>query len=80
MNPNEQRVHTNLSLAYMRSGDKETAEHHGLRPSCPDGAAIWRHRGAMQKMIPENGRAEAGEYQAAHQISRSTLEEKEGLT
>jgi len=31
MNPNEQRVHTNLSLAYMRSGDKETAEHHGLQ-------------------------------------------------
>ena len=31
MNANEQRVHTNLSLAYMRSGDKETAEHHGLQ-------------------------------------------------
>ena len=31
MNVNEQRVHTNLSLAYMRSGDKETAEHHGLQ-------------------------------------------------
>ena len=31
MNPNEQRVHTNLSLAYMRAGDKETAEHHGLQ-------------------------------------------------
>ena len=28
---NEQRVHTNLSLAYMKSGNKETAEHHGLQ-------------------------------------------------
>ena len=31
INTNEQRVHTNLSLAYMKSGDKETAEHHGLQ-------------------------------------------------
>ena len=38
MNPNEQRVHTNLSLAYMRSGDKETAEHHGLQAKL----AGWR--------------------------------------
>jgi nitrite reductase/ring-hydroxylating ferredoxin subunit len=31
MRPNEQLVHTNLSLFYMRSGDKKTAEHHGLQ-------------------------------------------------
>lgn len=31
INTNEQRVHTNLSLAYMKSGNKETAEHHGLQ-------------------------------------------------
>ena len=31
INANEQRVHTNLSLAYMKSGNKETAEHHGLQ-------------------------------------------------
>jgi len=31
LKPNEQLVHTNLSLFYMRSGDKETAEHHGLQ-------------------------------------------------
>jgi hypothetical protein len=29
--PNEQLVHTNLSLFYMKSGDKKTAEHHGLQ-------------------------------------------------
>src|ERR1043165_4175180 len=29
--PNEQLVHTNLSLFYMKAGDKKTAEHHGLQ-------------------------------------------------
>ena len=38
MNADEQRVHTNLSLAYMRSGDKERAEHHGLQAKL----AGWR--------------------------------------
>lgn len=31
LRPNNQLVHTNLSLFYMRSGDKTTAEHHGLQ-------------------------------------------------
>jgi tetratricopeptide (TPR) repeat protein len=31
MRPNEQLVHTNLSLFYMKSGDKTRAEHHGLQ-------------------------------------------------
>ena len=31
MRPNEQLVHTNLSLFYMKSGDKQTAEKHGLQ-------------------------------------------------
>ncbi len=31
LNPKEQLVHTNLSLFYMKSGDKKTAEHHGLQ-------------------------------------------------
>ena len=31
LKPTEQLVHTNLSLFYMRSGDKEKAEHHGLQ-------------------------------------------------
>lgn len=31
LRPNEQLVHTNLSLFYMKSGDKATAEHHGLK-------------------------------------------------
>jgi Flp pilus assembly protein TadD len=31
LRPNEQLVHTNLSLFYMKTGDKKTAEHHGLQ-------------------------------------------------
>ena len=31
LNPREQLVHTNLSLFYMKAGDKKTAEHHGLQ-------------------------------------------------
>src|SRR5438876_5811027 len=31
MRPHEQLVHTNLSLFYMKAGDKKTAEHHGLQ-------------------------------------------------
>ena len=31
MKPGEQLVHTNLSLFYMKSGDKGLAEHHGLQ-------------------------------------------------
>src|SRR6478609_11575741 len=38
MKPNEQLVHTNLSLFYMKSGDKKTAEHHGLQARI----ASWR--------------------------------------
>ena len=38
MRPNEQLVHTNLSLFYMKAGDKKTAEHHGLQARI----ASWR--------------------------------------
>src|SRR6185295_11236788 len=31
LRPNEQLVLTNLSLFYMKAGDKKTAEHHGLQ-------------------------------------------------
>ncbi len=43
LQPNEQLVHTNLSLFYMKSGDKKTAEHHGLQ------ARIASWRGNMEK-------------------------------
>ncbi len=31
LRPDEQLVHTNLSLFYMKAGDKEAAERHGLK-------------------------------------------------
>jgi Flp pilus assembly protein TadD len=31
LRPHEQLVHTNLSLFYMKAGDKRTAEHHGAQ-------------------------------------------------
>ncbi|MSR67071.1 MAG: tetratricopeptide repeat protein [Pedosphaera sp.] len=46
LRPHEQLVHTNLSLFYMRSGDKKTAEHHGLQ------ARIASWRGNMDKPDP----------------------------
>jgi Flp pilus assembly protein TadD len=38
MRPNDQMVHTNLSRAYMKAGDKKTAEHHALQAR----VASWR--------------------------------------
>lgn len=38
LKPREQLVHTNLSLFYMKAGDKATAEHHGLQARI----ASWR--------------------------------------
>jgi predicted Zn-dependent protease len=38
LRPKEQLVHTNLSLFYMKAGDKKTAEHHGLQARI----ASWR--------------------------------------
>lgn len=47
LKPKEQLVHTNLSLFYMKSGDKVTAEKHGLQARI----AGWR---------AENQAAQAG--------------------
>ena len=52
LQPNEQLVHTNLSLFYMKSGDKKTAEHHGLQSRL----ASWR--GNMAKPEAKPGEAE----------------------
>jgi len=38
LKPHEQLVHTNLSLFYMKAGNKPTAEHHGLQARI----ASWR--------------------------------------
>jgi Flp pilus assembly protein TadD len=45
LKPKEQLVHTNLSLFYMKAGDKKTAEHHGLQARI----AGWRDEKPAQK-------------------------------
>jgi len=45
LKPQEQLVHTNLSLFYMKSGDRVTAEHHGLQARI----ASWREGSANAK-------------------------------
>lgn len=53
LKPNEQLVHTNLSLFYMKSGDKKTAEEHGLKAR----VASWKENmaapGAAAASDPE---------------------------
>ena len=48
LKPNEQLVHTNLSLFYMKSGDKKTAEHHGLQAR----VASWKENMAVPGAAP----------------------------
>ena len=57
LKPQEQLVHTNLSLFYMKAGDKKTAEHHGLQAR----VASWR--GNMTP--PGAGTASDGELEMA---------------
>ena len=53
LQPSEQLVHTNLSLFYMRSGDKVKAEHHGLQ------ARIASWKGNMEPPAPGAGGSES---------------------
>jgi Flp pilus assembly protein TadD len=57
LRPKEQLVHTNLSLFYMKAGDKQTAEHHGLQARI----AGWRDNMAP----PSETSAENPELQMA---------------
>ena len=42
LHPNDPLVHTNLSLFYVKTGNKEAAEHHGLQSKI----ASWKQPGA----------------------------------
>jgi tetratricopeptide (TPR) repeat protein len=53
LRPKEQLVHTNLSLFYMKSGDKVTAEKHGLQAKIES----WREDAAKAKL--PNAKAES---------------------
>ena len=57
MRPKEQLVHTNLSLFYMKAGDKKTAEHHGLQARI----ASWRE----DKSTPGSAATTESELQMA---------------
>jgi tetratricopeptide (TPR) repeat protein len=48
LRPREQLVHTNLSLFYMKAGDKQTAEHHGLQARI----ASWRDDKTLPGQAP----------------------------
>ena len=48
LQPRDQLVHTNLSLFYMKAGDKKTAEHHGLQARI----ASWRENMAAPGAPP----------------------------
>jgi len=48
LRPNDQLVHTNLSLFYMKAGDKKTAEHHGLQARI----ASWKDNLAAPGQTP----------------------------
>jgi tetratricopeptide (TPR) repeat protein len=50
MKPHDQLVHTNLSRAYMKAGDKKTAEHHGLQARI----ASWRGNMAAPGSAPQS--------------------------
>jgi len=50
LRPKEQLVHTNLSLFYMKSGDKKTAEHHGLQARI----ASWRESSPTSASAPSD--------------------------
>ena len=53
LRPNEQLVHTNLSLFYMKSGDKKTAEHHGLQARIASWKADKSQPGSPPTSDPE---------------------------
>ena len=52
--PKDQLVHTNLSLFYMKAGDKKTAEHHGLQARI----ASWRENMAAPGAAPASDESE----------------------
>jgi len=49
LRPNDQLVHTNLSLVYVKTGNKEAAEHHGLQSKI----ASWKQPG--EDAAPSSG-------------------------
>jgi tetratricopeptide (TPR) repeat protein len=55
LRPDEPRVHTNLSLFYVKVGDKAAAEHHGLRAR----VASWKDNMAPPSSPPGKAQPDA---------------------
>ncbi len=77
LRPQEQLVHTNLSLFYMKSGDKVTAEKHGLQAKIES----WRADAAKAKSTDEKTESASAldnrqTDAAADEISQPALEEE----
>lgn len=53
LRPREQLVHTNLSLFYMKAGDKVKAEHHGLQAKIESWREEAKNSGS-KNLIAEN--------------------------
>ena len=53
MKPDEQLVHTNLSLFYMKAGDKTVAEHHGMRARISSWKSDKSKPGEAPKIDPD---------------------------
>lgn len=62
LKPHEQLVHTNLSLFYMKSGNKKAAEHHGLQARI----SSWREN--------PSGPSPAGAGESELEIAKPKLE------
>jgi tetratricopeptide (TPR) repeat protein len=67
LRPHDQLVHTNLSLFYMKAGDKATAEHHGLQARI----ASWRQENQNKSVSPQ-GASEAQDPEL--QLAKPKLE------
>jgi tetratricopeptide (TPR) repeat protein len=72
MKPGEQLVHTNLSLFYMKAGDKGLAEHHGLQARI----SSWRQDAKNPAAQTENPELQIAKPETQPSVSRATKPEK----
>lgn len=68
LKPGEQLVHTNLSLFYMKAGDKARAEHHGLQARI----ASWRQEAKTGGAPVENPELQMAKSEVQPSVSRVT--------
>jgi Flp pilus assembly protein TadD len=72
MKPGEQLVHTNLSLFYMKAGDKGLAEHHGLQARI----SSWRQDAKTPASAKENADLEMAKPEVQSSVISAKKPEK----